>query len=82
MVSVNMEYELSKYNLDKKWNDYIAVQKEVISVLRQYPAVVAGPPKLYYNTGKKYFAIIKKICTRRGCYEKQSDICRRREQNQ
>lgn len=34
MVSVNTEYELSKYNLDKKWNDYIAVQKEVISVLR------------------------------------------------
>lgn len=35
MVSVNTEHELSKYNLDKKWNDYIAVQKEVISVLRQ-----------------------------------------------
>ena len=26
--------ELSDYNLDGKWNDYIGVQKEVISVLR------------------------------------------------
>lgn len=35
MVSVNMEHELSKYNLDRKWNDFVAVQKEVISVLKQ-----------------------------------------------
>lgn len=32
--------------------------------------MVAGLTKLYYNTGKKYLDIIKKICTRRGCYEK------------
>lgn len=34
MVSINTEEELSLYNLEGKWNDYIAVQKEVISVLR------------------------------------------------
>lgn len=35
MISVNTEMELSNYNLDGKWNDYIAVQKEVIAVLKQ-----------------------------------------------
>lgn len=34
MVTINKEYELSKYNLDKKWNDFVAVQKEVIAVLK------------------------------------------------
>ena len=35
MVSINTEEELSLYNLDGKWNDYIAVQKEVLRVLRE-----------------------------------------------
>ena len=35
MVSINVQNELSIYNLDGKWNDYIGVQKEVISVLKK-----------------------------------------------
>ena len=35
MVSINTEEELSLYNLEGKWNDYIAVQKEVLKVLRE-----------------------------------------------
>ena len=34
MIKVNSKEELSLYNLEGKWNDYIAVQKEVINVLR------------------------------------------------
>lgn len=34
MISINSKDELSLYNLGGKWNDYIAVQKEVISVLK------------------------------------------------
>lgn len=34
MVSINSKDELSLYNLEGKWNDYIAVQKEVIGVLK------------------------------------------------
>lgn len=34
MQNINSEQELATYNLDGKWNDYIAVQKEVISVLK------------------------------------------------
>lgn len=30
-----MEEELSHYNLEGKWNDYIAVQKEVLQVLKK-----------------------------------------------
>ncbi|MBQ7833761.1 MAG: hypothetical protein IJ336_09340 [Lachnospiraceae bacterium] len=35
MVSISMQEELSMYSLDGKWNDYIGVQKEVISVLKK-----------------------------------------------
>ena len=35
MVSINVQKELSIYNLEGKWNDYIGVQKEVISVLKK-----------------------------------------------
>lgn len=35
MVSICMEEELSRYNLDGKWNDYVGIQKEVISVLKE-----------------------------------------------
>lgn len=35
MVSISMEQELSLYNLEGKWNDYVGVQKEVISVLKE-----------------------------------------------
>ena len=35
MESISMEKELSLYNLERKWNDYIGVQKEVISVLKK-----------------------------------------------
>lgn len=35
MVKINKEYELSRFNLIQKWNDFIAVQKEVISSLKQ-----------------------------------------------
>ena len=34
MININSKDELSLYNLKGKWNDYIAVQKEVISVLK------------------------------------------------
>ena len=34
MISINTKEELSLYNLEGKWNDYIAVQKEVLRVLR------------------------------------------------
>ena len=35
MISINTKDELSLYNLEGKWNDYIAVQKEVLRVLRE-----------------------------------------------
>lgn len=35
MISICMEKELSLYNLEGKWNDYIGVQKEVIAVLKK-----------------------------------------------
>ena len=35
MISINSKDELSLYNLEGKWNDFIAVQKEVLSVLRE-----------------------------------------------
>lgn len=35
MISLNTEDELSLYNLEGKWNDYIAIQKEVLRVLRE-----------------------------------------------
>lgn len=34
MIRINSKDELSLYNLRGKWNDYIAVQKEVIAVLK------------------------------------------------
>ena len=34
MISINSKDELSLYDLEGKWNDYVGVQKEVISVLR------------------------------------------------
>ena len=35
MESICMEQELSIYNLDRKWNDFVGVQKEIISVLKE-----------------------------------------------
>ena len=35
MISINTKDEISLYNLEGKWNDYVGVQKEVISVLRR-----------------------------------------------
>lgn len=35
MICINSEYEISLYNLEGKWNDYIAVQKKVIGVLKE-----------------------------------------------
>ena len=35
MTSINSKDELSLYNLEGKWNDYIGVQKEVLKVLRE-----------------------------------------------
>lgn len=34
MISINTSEELSLYNLEGKWNDYIGVQKEVLKVLK------------------------------------------------
>lgn len=34
MISINSKDELSLYDLGGKWNDYVAVQKEVIAVLK------------------------------------------------
>lgn len=36
MISINTKDELSLYNLEGKWNDYIAVQKEVIAILKSW----------------------------------------------
>lgn len=35
MESISTEKELSIYHLDRKWNDYVGVQKEVLRVLRE-----------------------------------------------
>ena len=35
IYNVSTDQELSKFNLEGKWNDYIGVQKEVLHVLRQ-----------------------------------------------
>ena len=35
MISINSKEELSLYDLEGKWNDYIGVQKEVLRVLRE-----------------------------------------------
>ena len=35
MESISMAKELSLYNLEGKWNDYIGGQKEVLRVLRE-----------------------------------------------
>lgn len=35
MKEIDMEKELSLYNLEGKWNDYIGIQKEVLKVLRK-----------------------------------------------
>lgn len=35
MISISTKNELSLYNLEGKWNDFIAVQKEVIAVLKE-----------------------------------------------
>ena len=35
MISINTKDELALYSLEGKWNDYIAVQKEVLRVLRE-----------------------------------------------
>ena len=34
-ILINKKEELKKYDLDGKWNDYIAVQKEILRVLRE-----------------------------------------------
>ena len=34
MKNICMQEELDFYNLDRKWNDYVGVQKEVLKVLR------------------------------------------------
>ena len=34
MISINSKDELSLYDLEGKWNDYIGVQKDVIAVLK------------------------------------------------
>ena len=34
ILHLHLDEELQKYNLEGKWNDYIAVQKEVLRVLR------------------------------------------------
>ena len=35
MISIHVEEELVRYNLEGKWNDYIGVQKEVLAALRR-----------------------------------------------
>ena len=35
MDNINMKEELTRYNLEGKWNDYIAVQKEILQVLKK-----------------------------------------------
>lgn len=35
MDKISVEEELDHYNLEGKWNDYIAVQKEVLQVLKK-----------------------------------------------
>ena len=44
MKNICMQEELDFYNLDRKWNDYVGVQKEVLKVLRSanYFAYIDG----------------------------------------
>lgn len=35
MINISINSELSLYNLEGKWNDYIGVQKEVIGILKK-----------------------------------------------
>ena len=35
MIKIDTKDELSLYDLEGKWNDYIGVQKEVIAILRK-----------------------------------------------
>lgn len=35
ILHIHLAGELQRYNLERKWNDYIAVQKEVLKVLRE-----------------------------------------------
>ncbi len=50
MVSINIKHELSIYDLDGKWNDFIGVQKEVISVLKE-EGYFAGSSIINHETG-------------------------------
>lgn len=34
ILHIHLDAELQRYNLEGKWNDYIAVQKEVLRVLK------------------------------------------------
>ena len=54
MISINTKDELSLYNLEGKWNDYIGVQKEVLRVLRKQ--------KYFENT--KVENVESKMCVR------------------
>lgn len=50
MINIDMKKELSLYNLEGKWNDYIGVQKEVISFLRKEGYFV-NKDVINYETG-------------------------------
>lgn len=77
MEHICMEQELSRYDLEKKWNDYIGVQKEVLGVLRkngffQHDEIInretgmlikinAKGIKETLGTGKRFQALPKKL---------------------
>lgn len=50
MISINSAEELSVYDLEGKWNDYIGVQKEVLKVLK-YKKYFDNNIVLNKNTG-------------------------------
>lgn len=77
MLSISMEKELSLYNLEGKWNDYIWAQKEVLKVLRKekffeekevkntitgmYIIINAKGIKETLGTGNRYKTLPKKL---------------------
>ena len=60
MISINSKDELSLYDLEGKWNDYIGVQKEVITVLKR-ENFFADNSILNLNTGLNIKINIKGI---------------------
>ena len=81
MIKIDLKEELSKYNLEGKWNDCVGVQKEVIQILRNEGFLVNNEIinrqtglcvklnvkgiKETLGTGKRFQALPKKLKERK-----------------